>query len=151
MTPLFSPGMPLPAPDAVTGEFWKACREHRLVVQKCVACGTHRFSPGPVCSECHSFDYVLAESRGVGEVFTYTIVHHVSHPATRAAVPYNAVVVRLADCGGVKLVSNLVDCDNDDIHVGMLVELAWDDVTAEVTLPRFKRLSRSNIGPETLK
>jgi uncharacterized OB-fold protein len=95
-------------------------------------------NPSPVCGNCQSFDYTDEESRGVGEVFTYTIVQQSAHPATSDAVPYNVAVIQLADCGGVKLISNVVDCPPDQLRVGMAVELVWDAIRADLNVPRFR-------------
>ncbi len=57
-------------------------------------------------------------------------------------MPYNAVIVQLRDCGGVRITSNLVDCSNDEVRIGMPVELVWEDVNDEVTLPRFRHVRR---------
>jgi uncharacterized OB-fold protein len=39
---------------------------------------------------------------------------------------------------GVKMMSNIVDCDPHDVQIGMEVEVVFDDVTDDVTLPKFK-------------
>lgn len=138
----FPEGMPLPAADRDTQPFWDACKEHRLVIQRCARCNAYRFAPSPVCADCNSFDWVWDQSEGKGEIYTYTIVHHPTHPATQTAVPYNAIVVQLRDCGQVKITSNLVDCANEDIKVGMPVEVTWEDVAEDVTLHRFRPIAK---------
>jgi hypothetical protein len=40
---------------------------------------------------------------------------------------------------GPRLTSNLVDVPNGELRVGMAVEVVFDDVTPEITLPRFRR------------
>ena len=53
-------------------------------------------------------------------------------------MPYAAVVVRLDE--GVFLVSNVVDCPNDELAVGMRVELAITVVDDDdLVLPLFRR------------
>ena len=52
--------------------------------------------------------------------------------------PINVVIIELPDAGGVHLASNIVDCKAEDIHTGMTVKVVFDDVTDEVTLPKFK-------------
>jgi hypothetical protein len=47
------------------------------------------------------------------------------------------VVVELEE--GVRMVTWLVDCPPDEIRRDMPVEVVFDDVTAEVTLPKFRR------------
>jgi len=39
---------------------------------------------------------------------------------------------------GVKMMSNVVDVDPKDVSIGMDVQVCFDDVTDEVTLPKFK-------------
>ena len=51
-------------------------------------------------------------------------------------VPYNVVVIELKD--GPFFHSNVVGCSNDEIHIGMTVQVVFDDVSDEVTLPIFR-------------
>jgi uncharacterized OB-fold protein len=70
-------------------------------------------------------------------VFSYIVVHHSVHPATDGLVPYNVAVVELDDCGGVVVTSNITDCTNDDLAVGMAVRLVWEQVDESLSLYRF--------------
>ena len=40
--------------------------------------------------------------------------------------------------GRVRLLSNLVDFDADTIESGMPVELVWEDMSADLAIPRFR-------------
>ncbi len=137
MSTYFPEGMPIPAVEFDTKEFWDGCKQHKLLIQRCKRCGTFRHAPVPVCWNCYSFEHELVESQGVGEVFSYIIVHHPVHPATKDVVPYNAIVVQLKDCGQVKLTSNLLGIKNEEIKIGMPVKLTWEDVAPGISLPRF--------------
>jgi uncharacterized OB-fold protein len=134
---VFGPEMPRPEPDALTAAFWAACREHRLVIQRCRACGTFRHLPHVLCGRCQSPSHEWVASAGRGTVFTYTIVGHSVHPATDHAVPYAVAVVALDDCGRVLVTSNVIGCDPQDVHVGMAVEVAWEDLDDGLSLYRF--------------
>jgi hypothetical protein len=136
--PLFGPSMPLPHLDEDTREFWEACRDHRLTVQQCLRCDAFRFAPAPICHNCQSFDTRLVESAGIGELYTWTVVHRAIHPAMVDAVPYNTAVVKLQDCGGAMITTNIVGIDSDQLVAGMTVKLEWDDITSEISLPRFR-------------
>jgi len=46
------------------------------------------------------------------------------------------VIVELEE--GVRLMTNIVDCRPEDLYIGMPVKVVFDDVTEEVTLPKFK-------------
>jgi uncharacterized OB-fold protein len=62
------------------------------------------------------------------------------HPAVESVVPYNVTVVEVdgASDEPVRLVTNVVDADEETLHVGARVMLACDKLTDEVGLPRFR-------------
>jgi hypothetical protein len=130
-------GLPLPEADALTAPFWEACARHRLIVQSCVRCGSFCHPPLPVCRRCQSREFEWVESRGRGEVFTYTIAHHAAHPAVKDQLPYGVIVVKLDDCGAALVTSNLVEAPVEALRVGLRVMLVWDDVAEGIALPRF--------------
>lgn len=129
--------MPIPIPHQDNKEYWEGCKRHELLIQRCVDCGTFRYPPRPGCHNCASLNKEWVKVSGKGVIYSYTIVHFPVHPATVNSVPYNVVLVELPDAGGIRLVSN-VDCRNEGIYIGMAVGVVWDDVSREVTLPKFK-------------
>ena len=134
----FPDAMPRPAVNSDTRPFFDAAREHRLVIQRCVDCGTYRHPPGPICPHCHSFELTWEEVSGRGRLFTWSIVHQPFHPALRGAVPYAVAVVELDGTGGTRLTTNLVEATPHDFKMGRAVEVAWEDIDAHLTLPRFR-------------
>lgn len=129
---------PLPAMQGLAGEFYNFCKQHELRFQRCANCGTWRHVPREMCAACGAFEWEWARSSGRGTVYTWTVAVRPMHPAFQADVPYAPVVVEMEE--GVRLLSTVVDCAPDDLAIGMPVEVVFDDVTAEVTLPRFKVL-----------
>lgn len=125
--PYFAEGIPTPALTWDSEAFWQACSQHRLLVQRCAACGVHRFPPRAVCWNCQSFASEWSESTGHGRVFTYTIAHHTPHPAAQESAPYNIAIVQLDDCDKVLVISNIVECPDEDLWVGLPVRLSWED------------------------
>src|SRR5262249_10218148 len=79
-------------------------------------------------------DWVPVSGRGA--VLSWAVMHQVYHPGFAADVPYAVVVIELEE--GARLVSNLVDCPLDAIAAGMPVEVVFDDVTPDVTRPKFR-------------
>ena len=68
------------------------------------------------------------------------VVHHVTNPAFAGDVPYAVAQVTLDGTDEqVRILSNLVDVPPEQVTVGMRVQVVFDDVTAEVTLPKFRR------------
>ena len=127
---------PLPQVTPEMKPFWDAARRHEFVVQRCTGCGTHRFPARDICSRCLSRDAAWTPVSGRGSVFSWAIMHQVYHPGFAAEVPYAVVVIELDE--GARLVSNLVDCAPADVRAGMPVEVVFDDVAPDVTLPKFR-------------
>ncbi len=132
----FPDGMPQPMANATTLPWWEAAAEHRLVAQRCTACGHTQLPPAPICSKCRGDDQQWQELSGRGEVYSYTIVHRPM--AADQALPFVIAVIALADSGGLRMISNLVDVDPDAVAIGMAVELVWEDMSADLAVPRFR-------------
>jgi len=132
----FPDSMPPAMADATTLPWWQAASEHRLVVQRCVACGHTRLPPAPVCPECRSSESDWKQVPGRGEVYTYTIVHRPI--AAGQALPYVIAVIALEDAGGVRMISNVVEVEPERLEIGMPVELVWEDMSPDLAIPRFR-------------
>ena len=138
MTTYLPPGMPLPAITDDTRPFWDACRRRELVVQRCADCGAFRHPPAPVCWKCRSFAHAWTRSSGRGTLFSFAVVHRPFLPELVDRGPFNVAVVALDDAPGVRLVSNVVDAAPDALRIGMALEVVFEDVAPDVTLPRFR-------------
>jgi len=130
---------PLPFVHEETRPFWEGTKKHKLVIQRCKDCGEFRFYPRTACIYCLSENTEWVEVSGKAKVYSFTIAHRPARPAFANDVPYNIAVIELEE--GVRMTSNIVECENDDIKVDMPVEVVFDDVTDEITLPRFKPAS----------
>jgi uncharacterized OB-fold protein len=95
-----------------------------------------RLPPAPVCPECRSADTDWKEVSGRGEVYTYTLVHRPI--AAGQQLPFVIAVIALEGAGGVRIISNLVDVDPGELEIGLPVELVWEDMSAEMAIPRFR-------------
>ena len=74
--------------------------------------------------------------RGAGPFTSWIVVHQRYSRAFEEDLPYNVTIVELEE--GPRLLTNLVEIDNNDIRPGLPVEVVWDDVTEEITLPKFR-------------
>ncbi len=137
--PYLPAGTPLPLPTLDDAPFWEAARRHELVVQRCAECGTLRHPPAPCCYNCQSFDSDWVKVEGKGVIFSYINVVHPIHPALVNRVPFNVAVVELPGAGGVCMVGNIIDTPFEELHVGMPVEVTFEDIDSEITLPQWKR------------
>jgi uncharacterized OB-fold protein len=126
---------PIPAIAPDMRPFFEAAKRHELVVQRCRQCGTHRFPAREICSSCLSRDAEWVRVSGEGEVFSYNVMHQVYHPGFAGEVPYAVVVVKLKE--GAKMNSNLLGITPHDIEIGMPVRVVFEDISDQVTLPKF--------------
>ena len=130
----YSKRLPNTNPESLP--FWEAAIKHQLLIQKCRECGSYRFYPRSICPHCLSYEVDWVESSGRGQIYSFTVSYRARSAEFRADVPYNLAIVELEE--GVRLMSNIVECKNTDLKIGMPVEVVFEDVTLEITIPRFK-------------
>ena len=130
---------PLPLPDHESQGFWDATRKHELRIQRCTDCRTFRHPPRHHCPNCHSENSEWAKVSGQGKVYGWCEIYQPVLPAFAASVPYNVVEVALEDAPGVVLTGNMPDSGADEVHVGMAVEVTFDDVDDQITIPRWRK------------
>jgi uncharacterized OB-fold protein len=128
---------PLPRITEDNAPFWEAARRHELRLQRCDGCGRIWWPPAPVCPDClgDRITWVPVSSRGT--VSSFVVFHKAWFPEFNRDIPYAVVQVELPE--GPRLTANLVDVPPGEIRIGMPVTVVFDDVTLEVTIPRFRR------------
>ena len=126
---------PLPHIDADNREFWDSCKRHAMRLQQCAECGYWRYAPSPVCHCCSSFEHEWKPVSGRGTVYSFSVVHRAPSAAFADDIPYVYAVVELEE--GPMMPTNLVGTPTESVRIGMPVCLSYDDVTDEVTLPKF--------------
>jgi uncharacterized protein len=124
--------------DVWTKPFWDAARERRLVAPRCGVCGTFRMPPSPFCPSCQSQQIEWITLSGRGTVYSHSAVTRAIVPEMEPCLPYITAVVELADAGGARLVTNVIDVPIDAVRIGMPVRVAWDDLGNGVVVPRFR-------------
>ena len=127
---------PLPVIQPWSKLFWNAARERRLLIQECRNCGKKIFYPKKYCPECRSTDIGWVESSGEGKVYSFSTLYLGVHPKFEEDAPYTIAIIELNE--GVRLMSNIVNCDPKDIQCDMPVKVTFEDVTEEITLPKFE-------------
>ncbi len=121
--------------DAVTEPFWLAARERRLTAPRCAACDTFRLPPTPYCPNCQSkaVDWPTLSGRGV--VYSYTVVRGYPGRPDLLLVP---AVVELPDAPGARLVTNVIDIDPADVHIGQALTVDFHPIADDWLLPVFR-------------
>jgi len=125
----------VPGVTALTEPYWDGARRHELLLQRCSACGKVWHPPLPLCPECHSSAVEWMAASGRGRVYTYTVVYHATHAAMADKVPYISALIELEE--GPRVLTNLRNCTEDDVQIGMPVIVLFEELTDEITLPQF--------------
>jgi uncharacterized protein len=129
---------PRPQPDQLTAPFWQGCREHRLLIQRCQACGHYIHWPRPVCRFCLSTDLAPEEVSGQATLYTYTLVLQPFHPYYADKVPYLLATVELVEQPKLMFFTRLTDCTEDDLKIGLPMTVTYEDAAADLTFPLFR-------------
>jgi uncharacterized OB-fold protein len=130
----------LPDPTPESSAFWTGGRDGHLLIHHCRACGRWFHPPAPVCFRCRSLDVGPQPASGRGRVAAFTINRQPWIPGYPP--PYAVAMIELADEPDVRLVSNVVDVPIENMHIGMAVEVffeQWEDVW----LPLFRPVTGS--------
>ena len=127
--------------DQASLPWWQAASEHKLTVQRCDDCQHCQLPPAPICPNCRSSASHLQPINGKGTLYTYTILHR--PVAMDQELPFIIAIVELDMSGvenanGVRMMTNLVEADVNDLPIGGDVEVAWETMSDEVSIPRFK-------------
>lgn len=124
-----------PAADEWTQPFWDAARDGQLVAPRCVDCGRFRMPPGRFCIDCLSQRLEYVPLAGTGAVFSYVVIRQPARPELADCVPYIPVVVDPDGAPGIRFVSNIVDCEPEDVRIGMPVRVVWHELSDLMTVP----------------
>lgn len=125
---------PVPVPDADSEPFWEACREQRLVVQRCTTCGQRRFPPIGICHVCRGWDFEWVEVTR-GTIYSWVVIHHSPIESLRKELPYVVAVIDLGD--GVRIPTQLINVEPESVQAGIEVEVEWQEIDGGLSLPFF--------------
>jgi uncharacterized OB-fold protein len=120
---------PEPPDTDLSRPYWQAARRGQLVLQRCSQCGQIRHYPRLLCRVCHSRESEFVPASGQGQVHSWTVTHHVFHPAFAHEVPYVLVTVDLHE--GVRALGRW---DGAELALGLPVQayFALDQATPEL-------------------
>lgn len=121
-SPLLAPRI-LPELDESSRPYWTGGAAGELRIAHCGSCARFIHPPRDVCPECGSRLGYLAVS-GEGTLFTFTIAHQQFHPDV--PTPFVVALVELDEQRGLRVVTNIVDCDPASLASGMLVRVRFE-------------------------
>ena len=130
--------LPAPIVNADSAPYWEGARNGKLLLQRCGDCGTLRFFPRLLCTECGSDHTEWTEVSGRGTVHSFTVVHRAAFPAFQAITPYVVALIDLEE--GPRMMTNIVGDDAHDVAIGDAVTVVFEDRGTEgAKVPQFRR------------
>lgn len=128
----------LPEITAENEAYWTGGAENELRVYRCQSCRHWFHPPTRACFRCRSLEVAPEVSSGRAKVAAYTINHHPWLPGFPP--PYIIAIVELEEEPDVRFTTNIVECDVEDVHVGLPVEAVFEHID-DVWLPLFRPIA----------
>lgn len=117
-----------PQPNPETEAFWAAAKGGTLMIGSCKSCNKVHWYPRAICPHCFSDQTELVEAKGTGEIYTFSVMK-------RSKIPYAIAYVTLDE--GVKMMTNIVDTDLDQIVIGQKVKVVFKETEDGPPVPMF--------------
>ena len=128
---------PIPVPDPETEFYWSGLAEKELRILRCEQCRHYIHYPLACCPACHSFDVAPEVVSGRATLYSFTDVQMGFVEGIEP--PYVVGLVDLVEQPGLRVLSNIVDVNLDDIRIGMPLQAVFRDVAPGTTLLYFTR------------
>jgi uncharacterized OB-fold protein len=129
-------GPPVPLPDGLSRPFWEAATAGRYLVQWCKDCEQPIYYPRYACPVCMGDALEWRAASGRGSIYAFTVVHTPLAPWMADRMPYVVALVDLEE--GVRVLTNIVDTDPQNIKVGSAVAVRWEPLNDGRALPWFR-------------
>jgi uncharacterized OB-fold protein len=113
--------------------FWTGGARGELLILRCASCRRWVHPPTNACPVCGG-DVQPEAVSGRGTLFTFTVNWHPYNPAV--PLPILIAIVELVEQEGLRFTTNIVDCEPEDLAIGMPVEVRFED-HGEIWVPVF--------------
>ncbi|WP_428343150.1 Zn-ribbon domain-containing OB-fold protein [Mycobacterium sp.] len=132
---------PVPIPDSVSEFYWESAKQGRLAVQGFQGLDVLQHPPSPVPEVVGGGPDgavpVAVEVSGQGTLFSFTILRQSFHPGFINAVPMMIGLTELDDAPRVRILTNIVEAQPDELRVGMPMEVVFES-RGNMALPQFR-------------
>ncbi|MBT4019055.1 MAG: Zn-ribbon domain-containing OB-fold protein [Alphaproteobacteria bacterium] len=118
-----------PSINMETEAYWEATKQNKLLLKKCDDCGETHWYPRAICPHCSSSNTCWYEGSGKGKIYSFSVMR-------RVEVPYVMAYVTLDE--GVSLLTNIVECDFDNLSIDQDVEVVFRATQGDQALPLFR-------------
>ncbi|MSQ42476.1 MAG: hypothetical protein EXR65_05510 [Dehalococcoidia bacterium] len=125
------PNRLMPAfPEPDTQPFWEGAKRSELRYQRCDTCQSIVFTPRAHCTACGSAKLSWHTSKGLGTIYTYSVVRQNRNPAFADLGAYAVAYVDVDE--GFRMLTNIVGAADPtkDIKVGQRVQVEFEAQTS---------------------
>jgi len=136
---------PLPELTVQNEFFWTAGGDGVLRIQECRDCAALIHPPQPVCRYCRSHKMGVRDVSGNATLSAFTVNHRFGFPDLPP--PYVVAQVAVVEDPRVRLTTNIVECDPDELQLGQTVEVVFEKIE-DVWLPLFRPTAEKTTGPQ---
>jgi acetyl-CoA acetyltransferase/uncharacterized OB-fold protein len=126
---------PLPQLTPATEFFWTAGGDNQLRIQECKDCSALIHPPQPICRYCRSHNMGVRAVSGRATLAAFTVNHRFGFPDLPP--PYVVAQVAVVEDPRVRLTTNIIECDPDELKLGQSVEVVFEKIE-DVWLPQFR-------------
>jgi uncharacterized protein len=126
--------VPIPNSYTNTQPFWDGAKQGKLMLQRCNATGKLQWPPRPLSLYTGRNDLSWIEVSGKATLYSWTVTRS-AWPGHEGRVPYVCAYVKLQE--GVRMLVNLINCDPEQLQIGMDLHLVWDELDEGVPYPAF--------------
>jgi uncharacterized OB-fold protein len=114
--------------------FWTSGADGLLRFLRCTDCQKFVHPPSPICPVCTGRDLAPEAVSGRATVESFTVNRQQWVPDSE---PYVIAWVSINEQPDVRLTTNLVDIDEEEVEIGMPVQVVFEKVGEDVYLPLF--------------
>ncbi len=139
--------MPLPQLTPDNEFFWTSGADGTLRIQECGDCRSLIHPPQPICRYCRSHDMLVRAVSGRAILSAFTVNHRFSIPGL--AAPYVVAQVAIEEDPRVRLTTNIIDAEPDELELGQVVEVVFEQ-NSDVYLPLFRPVTPREFGPQPI-
>ena len=136
--------LPLPQLTFDNEFFWTSGADGQLRIQECGDCASLIHPPQPVCRYCQSRNMGVRAVSGRAVLSAFTVNHRFSIPGLPA--PYIVAQVAIEEDPRVRLTTNIIGVDPEDLELGRIVEVFFEQ-HEDVWLPLFRPTAEPETGP----
>ncbi len=126
----------LPAVGPENEHFWRGGAEGELRFLFCGGCRFYVHPPAPLCPSCLSRELEVAAVSGRARVYTYSLNHQPWVPGFDP--PYMVAIVEIEEQPGLRLTTNLIHCEPEDVKIGMPVKVCFEERDDGIFIPLFE-------------